>query len=201
MPSNNFDRHMKPQVLLVLALEQENHQQQLNAFADEVLYTGVGKVNAALHLSRKLAGMPAPRLVINVGSAGSHTFKAGEVVCVTHFVQHDMNAVAIGFQPGQTPFEADIALPHGLAVEGLPQATCFTGDSFVTEQHPHFEMEVIDMEAYALAKVCQHFSVPFLCLKFITDGADGSAASDWQQALIRSAQALEKTLQKALLQL
>lgn len=189
---------MKPHVLLVLALEQENHQQQLNAFADDVLYTGVGKVNAALHLSRKLASTHAPQFVINVGSAGSHCFNAGEVVCITEFVQHDMNAAAIGFHPGQTPFEEDIALPYGLAIDGLTQATCFTGDSFVTEGHPHFELQVIDMEAYALAKVCRHFNVPFVCLKFITDGADGGAASDWHQALIRSAQALEKALQLAL---
>jgi len=190
---------MKRPVLLVLALEQENHQQSLNTFADEILYTGVGKVNAALHLSHKLAGMTNPPLVINVGSAGSHFFNAGEVVCITQFVEHDMNASAIGFELGQTPFEEDIALSCGLAIDGLPQATCYTGDSFVTEKHAHFELQVIDMEAYALAKVCRHFKAPFLCLKFITDGADGSAADDWQQALVRSAQELEKALQHALL--
>ena len=30
--------------LLVLALEQENYDQKLDKFADEILYTGVGKV-------------------------------------------------------------------------------------------------------------------------------------------------------------
>jgi adenosylhomocysteine nucleosidase len=32
-------------------------------------------------------------------------------------------------------------------------------------------------------------NVPFACAKFITDGADGSAASDWQANLPRAAEA------------
>ena len=185
---------MSRPILLVLALEQENHQQQLNGFADEVLYTGVGKVNATLALTHKLAQMAEKPLVINVGSAGSHLFDAGHVVCANRFVQHDMNASAIGFAVGQTPFETEIHLEHGLSVAHLPQATCFTGDKFVTEAHPHFELEVIDMEAYALAKVSRYFDTPFLCLKFITDGANGQAATDWQQAVKLSAERLHEAL-------
>lgn len=188
-------------ILLVLALEQENHQQRLNSFADELLYTGVGKVNATLALTQKLAQMQEKPLVINVGSAGSHVFDAGQVVCASRFVQHDMNASAIGFAVGQTPFETDIHLEHGLSVTHLPQATCFTGDRFVTEAHPHFELEVIDMEAYALAKVSRHFDTPFLCLKFITDGANGQAANDWQQAVKLSAERLYEALSVGLPQL
>lgn len=187
-------------VLLVLALEQENHENKLSELADDVLYTGVGKVNAALHLARKLAHMPVKPLVVNVGSAGSHSFDAGAVICITEFVQRDMDATAMGFHLGQTPFEPGTVLSNGLAVTGLTQATCYTGDSFVTEAHPQFHLQVIDMEAYALAKVCQHFDVPFLCLKFITDGADGDAAEDWQQAVVLSAHQLHAALVVALAQ-
>jgi adenosylhomocysteine nucleosidase len=192
---------MKRPILLVLALEQENHQQLLNSLAAEVMYTGVGKVNATLALTHKLSQMATKPLVINVGSAGSHRFDAHEVICLTDFVQRDMDATAIGFSLGQTPFEEATVLSNGLTVEGLPLATCYTGDSFVTEAHPQFHLEVIDMEAYALAKVCQHFDVPFLCLKFITDGADGEAADDWQQAVIISAHKLHAALHLALPQL
>jgi len=181
-------------ILLVLALEQENHQQKLDKFADEILYTGVGKINATFALTQKLLQMPVKPLVINVGSAGSHSFNAGMVVCITEFIQRDMDARAMGFALGQTPFEAHSAITYGIAVNDLPLATCFTGDSFVTEAHPHFHLEVIDMEAYALAKVCQRLDVPFLCLKFITDGADGEAADDWQQAVKLSAMQLSAAL-------
>lgn len=189
---------MSRPVLLVLALAQENHEHKLSALADEVLYTGVGKVNAALHLTQKLAQMPVKPLVVNVGSAGSHSFDAGSVICVTEFVQRDMDATAIGFHLGQTPFEPHAPLNNGLAISGLAQAACYTGDSFVTEAHPQFHLQVIDMEAYALAKVCRHFDAPFLCLKFITDGADGNAADDWQQAVILSAHRLHEALELAL---
>ena len=57
------------------------------------------------------------------------------------------------------------------------------------------------MEAYALAHVCQRLAVPFLCLKFITDGANGDAADDWQQAVKLSAIQLSTALTLALTQL
>ncbi|HEX5360249.1 MAG TPA: hypothetical protein VFW49_04060 [Fluviicoccus sp.] len=191
---------MNRPVLLVLALEQENHQHRLNPLADNVLYTGVGKVNATLALTRHLAACAEMPLVVNVGSAGSHCFASGEVVNVTAFVQRDMDCTAMDVPLGQTPFETAKRLENGLAIEGLPSAACFTGDSFVTEAHPVFHLEVIDMESYALAKVCAAFNAPFLCLKFITDGADGQAAEDWSQAVALSAHRLEDALKAALAQ-
>ena len=35
-----------------------------------------------------------------------------------------------------------------------------------------------DMEAYAIAKVCLHYKVPFRCFKYISD--DGNA-NDWEK--------------------
>ena len=37
------------------------------------------------------------------------------------------------------------------------------------------------MEAYSLAKVCRNFEVPFISFKYITDGADGEANTDWEK--------------------
>ena len=39
------------------------------------------------------------------------------------------------------------------------------------------------MEAYALAKVCHHYNVPFISFKYITDGADEQAHEDWEANL------------------
>ena len=47
---------------------------------------------------------------------------------VTKFVQRDMDARAIGFELGQTPFEDNIEIDLGR--DGL---TCGTGDSFVSD--------------------------------------------------------------------
>ena len=40
---------------------------------------------------------------------------------------------------------------------------------------------IVDMEAYALAKVCYRYSVPFISFKYITDDADGDAGGDWEE--------------------
>lgn len=184
--------------LLVLALPQENADKRLDALGLEILYTGVGKVNAAIALTRRLAQAPIPSLVINAGSAGSHTLSAGQVVAATQFHQRDMDATAMGFALGETPFESPILLSNGLPVPALAIATCYTGDSFVTSAHPQLTLAVIDMEAYALAKVCDQHQLPFVCLKFITDGADGQAASDWASAVIMAADQLADAIAASL---
>jgi adenosylhomocysteine nucleosidase len=38
---------------------------------------------------------------------------------------------------------------------------------------------VVDMEAYALAKVCKLQNINFKCFKFISDGADENAKDHW----------------------
>ena len=70
-----------------------------------------------------------------------------------------------------------------------------TGDNFdVTEASGAFD--VVDMEAYALALICQREQIPFLCLKYISDGADGDAGKDWSEALHDTAEKLKATLGK-----
>ncbi len=51
---------------------------------------------------------------------------------------------------------------------------------------------MIEMEAFALAKVCKEEKLPFLCLKYISDGADGNAVDDWSTEVKKAAQKLQK---------
>ena len=165
--------------LVVMALPMESQ----GRFDDiPVLYTGVGKVNAAYHLAR-IIHTQRPRAVINLGSAGSPVHRAGELVCCTHFIQRDMDVQPLGFSPFQTPFEDHPTILHnGLPVPGLPAYTCGTGDSFAIHADGR-DYHVLDMEAYALAKLCHLESIPFTCIKYISDGADGKASADWEQSL------------------
>ena len=43
------------------------------------------------------------------------------------------------------------------------------------------ECDIVDMEAYAIAKVCKKYDVNFKCFKYISDKADENAASDWKE--------------------
>ena len=176
----------KEDILIVCALEIET-QGQLEDY--DVLYTGVGKVNATLKLTRKFGkfGSYIPYdLVINYGTAGSRKIKKKQLVDCTKFVQRDMDVTGLGFMRGQTPFEYKIPIILDFDhVEFNPigrKASCGSGDNFV-EDKTNYYGEVVDMEAYALAKVCYNYDVPFISFKYITDGADEQSHEDWEKNL------------------
>jgi adenosylhomocysteine nucleosidase len=175
----------KKDILVVCALEQEI-QGQLEDW--NVLYTGVGKVNATLKLTQRLHSShlhylpPMPKLVINYGTAGSRELPIGELVDCTKFTQRDMDVTGMGFIKGQTPFEnlTPMILDYD-HVEFNPigkKLRCGTGDNFVQTDKDTYS-DVFDMEAYALAKVCHHYKVPFISFKYITDNADEHSPKDW----------------------
>ena len=58
--------------------------------------------------------------------------------------------------------------------------TCATGDSFINSEGSHLG-DVVDMEAYAIARVCKKYDVDFKCFKYISDKSDENAASDWKE--------------------
>ena len=76
--------------------------------------------------------------------------------------------------------EFPVSLPH------LRHGVCSSGDSFET-RGPVITRDVLDMEAYALAKVCVLEGASFACVKYITDGADHAAAGDWHANLPKAA--------------
>lgn len=157
---------------------------------------GIGKVNAAYELTKAI-DKHRPQLIVNLGSAGSNFFRRGEVVCCTKFIQRDMDVRGLGYKLYETPFSGiDPVLQYGIQIKGLPQAICGTGDSF---EMNHFvsDYNVIDMEAYALALVAMKEQVPFLCLKYISDGADGAAAEDWTVQVHNAAAAFIRILFEA----
>jgi adenosylhomocysteine nucleosidase len=123
-----------------------------------------------------------PKLVINYGTAGSRELPIGELVDCTKFTQRDMNATSLGFMQGQTPFEN--LIPTVLDydhVEFNPigeKLRCGTGDNFVDNNIDSYS-DAFDMEAYALAKVCHHYDIPFISFKYITDNANEHSAGDW----------------------
>jgi adenosylhomocysteine nucleosidase len=172
-----------PAILVVMALPAEGAG-RFEAAGVPVLYTGVGKVNAAITLTRRLA-LPfgdgsRPPLVVNFGTAGSATLPTQALVACRRFVDRDMDVGALGFAPGVTPFdELPPVLEFAPAFPDLPEAVCGSGDSFATA-HGGFDCDVVDMEAYALAKACKRAGVAFACAKYVSDGADEHAAEHWK---------------------
>ena len=185
----------KSDVLIVCALEQETQGQLDNYFDDErqILYTGVGKVNATLKLTQRLHSshlhyMPKmPELVINYGTAGSRKIKKGQLVDCTKFIQRDMDVTGLGFMKHQTPYESPNEMVARSTSEFNPigkNYTCGTGDSFVENiEKGDSNIDVFDMESYALAKVCYHYDISFISFKYITDNANEHSSKDWEDNL------------------
>lgn len=193
-----------PKLLIVMALPQESRG-RLEAAGADVLYTGVGKVNAASTLARRLAEircgeMPLPQ-VVNLGTAGSRGLPAHTLAVCNRFQQRDMDVSGLGFAPGATPFDDAPAILEFPAVLPLwPQRVCSTADSFATHRH-EVDGDVVDMEAFALARVCLAERANFGCIKYVTDGADVDSAAHWAAALEAASLAFERVYRELLAEL
>jgi adenosylhomocysteine nucleosidase len=179
-----------PRAVVIMALPLESAG-VFEAAGVPILYCGVDKVNAAITLTKTLSryahgGQDMP-LVVNFGSAGSRCHAAGTLVACHEFVQRDMDVRGLGFALGVTPYDEAPSRLSFDPVFHLPAAICGSGDSFVTTE-VEADCEVLDMEAYALAKVCWREHAKFACVKYVTDGADTSAADDWQRNVHKAAE-------------
>ncbi len=162
--------------IIVTALADEAHG--LERFAP-VIITGIGKVNACIKLYEAVIKYQ-PQLVINYGTAGAITDLIG-LHRIDHFVQIDMDVRALDFPRGVTPLSGE-SLPekHGLVLG--------TGDSFITDVEKQLEglaidVDLVDMEAYALNQVCEHHGVNFEAYKFVSDNADATAGVEWKNTV------------------
>ena len=175
-------------VLFVMAAEAE-YGPALRARI-QPLITGVGPVEAAVSTTAALAELARqdslPDVLISLGSAGSPTLDHGRVYWVDEVAYRDMDASAIGFPRGVTPFldePASLTLASGPA--GQPYARLATGASVVTgEAYDDIDADMVDMETYAVVRAAARFGVPVMGLRGISDGkADLTGLSDWTDTL------------------
>ena len=157
-------------ILILVAVREELSVNDLPEC--EIHYTGVGKINATIK-TLEIIKEYAPTQIINYGTAGCLNKRIKGLVEVTRFFQRDMDATSLGFKIGQTPFD-DI----GEINFGNGGYSCGTGDSFVT-QTPKLKTDLVDMEAYAIAKICYIKDIKFRCFKYISDNANEEANDDW----------------------
>jgi adenosylhomocysteine nucleosidase len=172
-------------ILYVMAAEAE-YGPHLRARISPLM-TGVGPVEAAIAVTRALAVRAGalPDLVVSLGSAGSRVLEQCGVYQASTVSYRDMDASALGFARGQTPF---LDLPPVLplhTVPGIPLATLSTGGNIVSgSAYDGIAAEMVDMETYAVLRACQGFGVPLLALRGISDGAEELGhVGDWTRYL------------------
>lgn len=140
--------------------------------------TGVGPVEAVISAARALSELAALRtfadLAICLGSAGSRTLKQTEIYQVKSVSYRDMDASALGFEKGRTPFlDLPAVLELPLRVAGIPQASLSTGANIVSgAAYDGINADMVDMETFAVLRACMAFGVPLIGLRGISDGAE-----------------------------
>lgn len=154
------------------------------------LITGVGPVEAAVSLTEKLTRLDEedrlPLLVVSLGSAGSAQLEQCGLYQASEVSWRDMDASAIGFEPGVVPFlDLPATLTLGPFVPGIPMATLSTGANVVSGQaYDNILEHMVDMETYAVLRSCQRFGLPLIALRGISDGdRELGALADWTQYL------------------
>jgi len=167
------------------------------------LITGVGPVEAAVSLTERLTRLDEhdklPLLVVSLGSAGSAQLEQCGLYQASEVSWRDMDATAIGFERGVVPFlDLPATLKLGPFVPGIPMATLSTGANIVSGQAYDDILEhMVDMETYAVLRACQHFGLPMIALRGISDGdRELGALADWTQYLgiidVKLAEAIDR---------
>ena len=189
-------------ILIVCALEDETKGKLDNW---SIIYTGVGKVNATYELTaelffqRKISHLP--KLIINFGTAGSREIPIHTLVDCTQFIQRDMDATGLGFLKGETPFEDKIGMNFSYVNNSIGKGyVCGSGDNFVENIEDEIvHIDVFDMEAYALAKVCYKVGIDFVSFKYITDNVNEKSADDWKENYNKGITEFKKLLEECYL--
>ena len=153
-------------------------------------HIGVGKINATYN-TLKLIHIHNPKIIINYGTAGAINSKLNGIVECTKFYQRDMDVRDLDFKLGETPFDEIKEI-----INSENGYSCGTGDSFVN-QKIDMQVDVVDMEAYAIAKVCKLENVEFKCFKYISDNADKDANIDWNKSLTLGANIFSKFIKES----
>lgn len=139
-----------------------------------VFTVGVGKVQSAINTMRLLL-KHNPKRVINLGTAGGITLDPG-IWRVNRVLQHDVDLRPLGIPPGH-----HLSDPHPVLSLGGQGHTCGSGDVFVTKPGSiRMPVDMVEMEAYSIARAAITLGIDVEVWKYISDGADDNGAADWQ---------------------
>lgn len=173
---------------------------------------GIGKVNAAIGTLTMIDSFH-PAMIINTGVAGGTGMGAGilDVVVADRVAYHDTwcGPGTIEGQAADCPTTFECSIPDGLLDGlGVKRGLVASGDRFITSAEEVSRIlsvwpdaVAVDMESAAIAHVCYVKSVPFVCLRVISDtpgAADNIAQYEnfWSDAPLQTFATLSSLLQR-----
>lgn len=193
---------MTTKKLILFATEQEAKDslkfQHENDYVT-ISVSGVGKLNAAISFANFLGEVDSIILLGTCAAYSKKYAKVGDILTFKKFYEHDMDASGLGFDLGEVPFQKKknvVSFGKGHAI--------MTGDKFISDRNKfgelvkHFKTGFIDMEAFAVAKLCERFDIDFKCIKYITDNGDVNAGDYWSDIVKDASKKLAKVVENEL---
>ncbi len=175
-------------VLFIMAASHEYGPHLQRRFTP--LLCGVGPVESGvstgIELAAHQAGGKKPDLAVSLGSAGSRSLEQVKVYQVASVAYRDMDVSALGFQKGVTPFlDLPAVLELKPVVPNLPAASLSTGANVVSgAAYDGIDADMVDMETFAIKRVCQQFDIPLIGFRGISDGVEElQHFDDWTEYL------------------
>ena len=169
--------------LLVVALEEE--ATYLHPLDLPILVTGAGKVNAAVAVATTI-GELRPHSLINLGTAGALRPGLTGSHVIARVTQHDLDDAALFSLTG-----LHFGEPIDVTTSGL---TLATGDAFIADPAVRDRLaqhaDLVDMEAYAIARAATAARLPITIVKQVSDEASSEAATSWIESVDACAQKL-----------
>ena len=151
-----------------------------------LVVTGIGKTAAATALTRALMETDRDGLVVvNIGTAGALRPGREGLFLPRRVINHDISADALRAMSYDPRDELDI--------DGGDETILASGDTFVSDPDVRDRLaaraDLVDMEGYAVAYVCDALGVPVRLVKHVSDNAD-AGAMDWPRLVDASARVL-----------
>ena len=160
-------------LLVVVAVPQE----ATHIVGTEIVLTGIGKVAAAMSVTRAIIEQ-RPTSVLNVGTAGALHDGLEGVHVIGRVIEHDVDHAGLGALIHQE-------LIGEIVLDADADTTLATGDAFVSDANQRAAIgqraHLVDMEGFAVARACQQFEIPCRMVKVVSDTASEDAAATWQE--------------------
>ncbi len=188
-------------ILYVMALDAEYGKHLQKLF--KPLFTGVGPIEAAIALTQALCELKAadktPHLIVSLGSAGSRTLGQTEIYQASSVSYRDIDASLLGFEKGTTPYLGHpVKIPMSPQLPNIQQASLSSGAKVISgNDYNAIDADMVDMETFALKRVCQNFDLPLIAIRGISDGDEElSGHHSWTQYLHIIDEKLAKTVKR-----
>lgn len=146
-----------------------------------LIYSGVGKANAALATSI-LIGKYKVNNIINIGSTGSisKNLNVGDIALINNIYNFDVDLTFFGYKIGQMSKEPEFYKWDGeFIMKKIPElklSNIASGDSFITKSNINNyeilnknQVSCVDMELASIAQICNQNDIGLCSIKIISD--------------------------------